>query len=208
MEKKLVITIERQYGSGGRMLGETLSDQLGIPYYCDDIISMSSQQSAVAERFFRMNDEKASRNAFFRKARNATDKPSVEGNITKPENLFRFESETIRSMAEESSCILIGHCSNFVLRAADFGPFESFYVYCDLSKQIKRVIDLEGIGVEEALKRIQTINRQRENYYKYYTGDNWDDLTLYDMMLNTTNLTIPQTAELVKCYLKLRGYDL
>ena len=119
MDKKLVITIEREYGSGGRVLGKTLSEQLGIPYYDDDIIRKASEQSAVGEQFFRAYDEKAGKNPrFFGQAKNVTGKPQVDANITKPENLFRFEAETIRTLASEGPCILIGRCSDFILESA------------------------------------------------------------------------------------------
>ena len=129
MDKKLVITIEREYGSGGRVLGKTLSEQLGIPYYDDDIIRKASEQSAVGEQFFRAYDEKAGKNPlFFGQAKNVTGKPQVDANITKPENLFRFEAETIRTLASEGPCILIGRCSDFILESAEFENFISLFV--------------------------------------------------------------------------------
>ena len=209
MDKKLVITIEREYGSGGRVLGKTLSEQLGIPYYDDDIIRKASEQSAVGEQFFRAYDEKAGKNPlFFGQAKNVTGKPEVNANITKPENLFRFEAETIRPLASEGPCILIGRCSDFILESAEFENYISLFVYCDLPDKIRRVIKVDGVDSEEAVRRIQKINKQRRDYYRYYTGNNWGDPALYDLMLNTSNITIPQSAELVKLYLKLRGFEL
>lgn len=209
MDKKLVITIEREYGSGGRVLGRTLSEQLGIPYYDDDIIKMSSEHSAFGEQYFRMNDEKPGRRPLlFGGAKNVMDKPSLDSNITRPENLFRFEAETIRKLADQGPCILIGRCSDFVLSSTEFEEFISLFVYCDLSDKIRRVIKVDGVDTEEALRRIQSINKQRRSYYRYYTGNSWGDPSLYDLMLNTSHITISQTAELVKQYLRFRGYAL
>ena len=208
MAKLPVITIEREYGSGGRVLGQTLSEKLGIPYYDDDIIRMASEKSMVGEQFFRLNDEKPGKSPlFFKGAVNVTDKPSLTGNITKPENLFRFEAEVIRGLADQGPCILIGRCSDYVLYSTEFESFISLFVYCDLSDKIRRVIKVDGVDTEEALSRIQRINRQRKSYYRYYTGNNWGDLTLYDLPVNTSHITIPQTAELVLHYLRLRGYE-
>ena len=163
MDKKLVITIEREYGSGGRVLGKTLSEQLGIPYYDDDIIRRASEQSAVGEQFFRAYDEKAGKNPlFFGQAKNVTGKPEVNANITKPENLFRFEAETIRTLASEGPCILIGRCSDFILESAEFENYISLFVYCDLPDKIRRVIKVDGVDSEEAVRRIQKINKQRK----------------------------------------------
>ena len=208
MAKLPVITIEREYGSGGRVLGQTLSEKLGIPYYDDDIIRMASEKSMVGEQFFRLNDEKPGKSPlFFKGAKNVPDKPSLPGNITKPETLFRFEAEVIRGLADQGPCILIGRCSDYVLYSTEFENFISLFVYCDLSDKIRRVIKVDGVDTEEALSRIQRINRQRKSYYRYYTGNNWGDLTLYDLPVNTSHITIPQTAELVLHYLRLRGYE-
>ncbi len=208
MSKKLVITIEREYGSGGRVLGKELSAQLGIPYYDDDIIRKASEQSAVGEQYFRAVDEKAGmKSLFFGQAKNAIGKPVLDAGITRPENLFRFEAETIRSLADEGPCILIGRCSDFILDSTEFGEFISLFVYCGLSDRIRRVIKVDGVDSEEAVRRIQKINKQRRDYYRYYTGNNWGDPALYDLMLNTSNITIPQSAELVIHYLRLRGYE-
>ena len=209
MDSRLVITIEREYGSGGRVLGKTLSEQLGIPYYDDDIIRKASEQSAVGEQFFREYDEKAGKTPLiFGQAKNAIGKPQVDSKITRPENLFRFEAETIRHLALEGPCILIGRCSDFILETAEFDNFISLFVYCDLPDKIRRVIKVDGVDSNEAIRRIQKINKQRRDYYRYYTGNNWGDPALYDLMLNTSHITIPQSAELVKLYLKLRGYEL
>ena len=209
MAKLPVITIEREYGSGGRVLGKVLSEQLKIPFYDDDIIIKASEKSMVGEQYFRMNDEKPGKSSWlFSGVRRAMDKPDVEGTrITSPDNLFRFEADVIRSLAEEGPCILIGRCADFVLDSADFKDYISLFVYCGLQDKIRRVIKVDGVDTEEAINRIQRINRQRKSYYRYYTGNHWGDPALYDLPLNTSNITIPQSAELVKLYLKLRGYE-
>ena len=208
MEKKLVITIEREYGSGGRVLGQQLSELLGIEYYDDDIIKTASETSAVGEQYFRLYDEKPAKNPLiFGSARNINEKPDTGARITRPENLFKFEAEAIRQIANRESCILIGRCADFILDSCEFGDFISLFVYCNMADKVRRVIKVDGVDTEEALRRIQKINRQRRDYYRYYTGNTWGDPNLYDFVVNTSNITIPQTAELVMHYLRLRGYD-
>ena len=204
MKQHLVITIEREYGSGGRLLGKALSEELGIPYYDDEIIRTASEHSAVGEEYFRLNDEKPGKR-LFGQARDVIGKPRVAGNITNPDNLFRFEAEAIRKMADRGSCIFIGRSADFVLDATEFGEFVSLFVYCDMTSKVRRVMEVDAVDAEEAMSRIQKINRQRRDYCRYYTGNNWGDPMLYDLPLNTTKLTIPQTAELVKTYLRFRG---
>lgn len=204
MKQHLVITIEREYGSGGRLLGKALSEELGIPYYDDEIIRTASEHAAVGEEYFRLNDEKPGKR-LFGQARDVIGKPRVAGNITNPDNLFRFEAEAIRKMADRGSCIFIGRSADFVLDATEFGEFVSLFVYCDMTSKVRRVMEVDAVDAEEAMSRIQKINRRRRDYCRYYTGNNWGDPMLYDLPLNTTKLTIPQTAELVKTYLRFRG---
>lgn len=204
MKQHLVITIEREYGSGGRLLGKALSEELGIPYYDDEIIRTASEHAAVGEEYFRLHDEKPGK-SLFGQARDVIGKPRVAGNITNPDNLFRFEAEAIRKMADRGSCIFIGRSADFVLDATEFGEFVSLFVYCDMASKVRRVMEVDAVDAEEAMSRIQKINRQRRDYCRYYTGNNWGDPMLYDLPLNTTKLTIPQTAEIVKIYLRFRG---
>ena len=208
MDKKLIITINREYGSGGRIIGQQLSEKLGIPYYDDEIIKMASEHSAVAEQYFRMNDEKPGHNILQRiigGIKNANNKPSIGDDIVSPDNLFRFESEVIRELVASESCILIGRCADFVLSSAGENDFVSLFVYADLSKKVDRVMEVDGVDAKEALKRVQKNNRIRKEYYKYYTGDEWDDMTHYDLPLNTSKISLDAGVELILQYLKLRG---
>jgi len=195
MDKKLIITINREYGSGGRIIGQQLSEKLGIPYYDDEIIKMASEHSAVAEQYFRMNDERPGHNILQRiigGIKNANNKPSIGDDIVSPDNLFRFESEVIRELVASESCILIGRCADFVHSSAGVDDFISLFVYADLSKKVDRVMEVDGVDAKEALRRVQRNNRIRKEYYKYYTGDEWDDMTHYDLPLNTSKISLEE----------------
>ena len=208
MDKKLIITINREYGSGGRIIGQQLSEKLGIPYYDDEIIKMASEHSAVGEQYFRMNDEKPGHNILQRiigGIKNANNKPSIGDDIVSPDNLFRFESEVIRELVASESCILIGRCADFVLSSAGEDDFVSLFVYADLSKKVDRVMEVDGVDAKVALRRVQRNNRSRKEYYKYYTGEEWDDMTHYDLPLNTSKITLEQGVDLILEYLRIRG---
>lgn len=210
MAAKLLITINREYGSGGRLIGKALSEKLGIPYYDDDIIKMASEYSAVGEQYFRMNDERPGNNLLKKiigNIKNSWDKPSLDEKITSPDNLFKFESEVIRKISDEESCIFIGRCSDFVLSSFGNDDFISLFVYSDLPTKVRRVMDVDGVDTKEALTRVQKINKQRRAYYKYYTGDEWDDMRHYDLPINTSKIDIETACQLIINYLKLRGYN-
>ena len=210
MKRKLIITINREYGSGGKIIGQKLSQKLGIPYYDDDIIKLASENSAVGEEFFRMNDEKPGNNILYKiigGLKTALNKPTIKDDITNPDNLFRFESEVIRELANEESCILIGRCADFVLESSGFEDFVNLYVYSDLPTKLRRVMEVDGVDTKEALLRVQKINKSRSEYYRYYTGESWDDMNRYDLTINTTKLELDAASELVIKYLSLLGSD-
>jgi cytidylate kinase len=209
LKKNVVITIDRLYGSGGRIMGQRLSEELGIPYYNGEILKMASEESAVGEQLFRLNDEKAGNNLFFRAIgglKSSLDEPSLDDDITSPENLFRFQAKVIRQVAANQSCIIMGRCADFVLDAANQENLVKLFVYCDLSSCIRRVEEVDKVDAREALRRVNRISKERRDYYKYYTGKEWEDMANYDLPINTSALSVDEAMELVKKYLQLKGY--
>lgn len=209
LKKKVIITIDRLYGSGGRIMGRRLSEELGIPFYDEEILKMASEDSAVGEQFFRLNDEKAGNNLFFRAVgglKSSLDEPSIDDDITSPENLFRFQAKAIRQVAEKESCIIMGRCADYVLEAARQEELVRLFVYADLSSCIRRVEEVDRVDAREALRRVNRISKERRDYYKYYTGKDWEDMANYDFPINTSALTVEEALELVKRYLQLKGY--
>lgn len=212
-KSKLVITIERQYGSGGRIVGKRLAEELGIPYYDDEILSMTAEKSAVGERYFRLADEKAGNNLLRKIVRSMrhlpTDGPKTEGDVTSPENLFRFQSEVIRELAETESCVIIGRCADFILEAAGKEDLVKIFVYADIPTCVRRTMEVDGIlDTKEALAKLNKITKQRREYHKYFTGKEWEDVNNYDLPINSTKLELDQIVEMIKNYIRMIGYDI
>lgn len=208
-ENEFVITIDRQYGSGGRIVGKKLSEELGIPFYDQEILKMASEESAVGEQFFRLNDEKAGNNLLYRAIgglKSSLEEPSVEDGITSPENLFRFQAACIRKVAADGPCIIMGRCADYVLEAEGKAQLARLFVYADIPTCIRRVVEVDGVDVREALKRVNRISKERRDYYKYYTGKDWEDMANYDLPINTTRLELEEAVALIKEYLKIRKY--
>lgn len=209
-EKEFIITIDRQYGSGGRIVGKKLSEELGIPFYDQKILKMASEESAVGEQFFRLNDEKAGNNLIYRAIgglKSSLLEPSVEDGITSPENLFRFQAEVIRKVAAESPCIIMGRCADYVLEAAGKAQLVRLFVYADIPTCTRRVMEVDGVDAREALKRVNKISKERRDYYKYYTGKDWEDMANYDFPINTSCLELDETVTLIKEYIKIRKFN-
>lgn len=212
-KSKLVITIERQYGSGGRIVGKRLAEELGIPYYDDEILSMTSEKSAVGERYFRLADEKAGNNLLRKIVRSMrhlpVDGPKTEGDVTSPENLFRFQSEVIRELAETESCVIIGRCADFILEAAGKEDLVKIFVYADIPTCVRRTMEVDGIlDTKEALSKLNKITKQRREYHKYFTGKEWEDVNNYDLPINSTKLELDQIVDMIKNYIRMIGYDI
>ena len=212
---KLVITIERQYGSGGRIVVKKLAEDLNIPFYDDEILSMTAEKSAVGERYFRLADEKAGNNLLRKIVGNLHlpsgifDEPKKEGDVTSPDNLFRFQSEVIRELAAAQSCVIVGRCADYILETAGKEDLIKIFVYADISTCVRRTQETDGItDTKEALNKLNKITKQRRAYHKYFTGKEWEDLTNYDLPINASKLELDQVVELIKDYIRMVGYDI
>ena len=207
--QNLIITIEREYGSGGRIMGKKLSEELKMPFYDDDLISIASEKSAVGEQYFRMADEKAGNNPFFRLGGGRKidlTEPNPDGKLTSPDNLFRFQAQVIHELAEKEPCIFVGRAAGYILdQFEDIENLVRIFVYSDFVTRVQRVIEVDTIDEERAKKRIHKIERERKNYYKYFTESDWYDMQNYDLTINTTRFTLDQAVDLVKEYIRLKG---
>jgi len=202
------ITINRLYGSGGRIMGKMLSRELGIPFYDEEILKMASEESAIGEQYFRLNDEKAGNNLFFRALgglKTSLEEPSLDDDITSPENLFRFQARMIRRVASEQPCIIMGRCADFVLESAGSKNLVRLFIYADSTTCIRRVMEVDGVDTKEALRRANRISKERRDYYKYYTrGKNWKDPVNYDLTLNSSKVGWDNCVKLIKDYLNMK----
>ncbi len=172
-----VITINREYGSGGRYVGKILSEMLKVPCYDKEIISLSAEKSGLDNDFIKENEE--SRKSYY-----GTDN-----------DIFIAESKVIKNIAKNPS-IIIGRCSNYVLR--NNKKIINVFLYSDMKNKEKRVTKYYNIPKENAKKQIEKINKQRAKYYKFYTGCKWNDIENYDIALNTDVLGVNKTAEVLK----------
>ncbi len=209
---RLVITIAREYGSGGRTVGKQLAERLGIHFYDQDILKVTSEKSAVGVEYFRLADEKAGNNILRRIVGNVREtpagKPRIEGKVTSRDNLFRFQSEVIRELADTESCVIVGRCADYTLSAAGKEDLIRLYVYADADVCAKRVMERDGIsGYKDALDKCSRIDRERREYYRYFTGRNWEDTENFDLMINSTKMEFEQVTDLILDYIRLRGYD-
>jgi len=199
-----VITIARSYGSGGRRMGKLLAQELGYEYYDREILRIASDESGISEEIFRKADENQ-RMPLFRLARelyNGEVIPPDSDDFISNENLFRYQAKIIRELAATRNCVIVGRCANVILR--DRENVINVFVSAPMVDCVRRVMQTEGLDLEEAEKKIRKIDKRRSDYYKYFTGRQWRDASLYDLCLNTGDMSEQKCVNLVRAYMKAR----
>lgn len=198
----IIITIGRAFGSGGRELGRRLSEDLGIAYYDQEIITEIATRTSLSEQYVRQVIERKPIVSFpihIGTTLNTTVNPVMQ----QTNAVFQEQCNILREMADKSDCVIVGRCGDYILR--EHRPFRVF-VYADMASRIIRCREKgpegEGLSDRELEKRIREIDRRRASYYEFYTGQKWGDRDNYDLCINTTGLVIkdftPALAALIR----------
>lgn len=201
---RLVITIARSYGSGGRTMGKLLAKELGIGYYDRELVRLASDKSGVNEALFGQVDEKIKSPSIFARAKRVSTKEALlpdSEDFVSEDNLFLLQADVIRELAATEDCVIVGRCADHVLR--DNPDVIRLYCYAPLEDCMERERQLSGLNDREIMKKIERIDRERADYYKRYTGKNWNDAGNYDLCLNTASMSYPELISVVKAYIKV-----
>ena len=193
MNKDIIITIGRQFGSGGKCVAEVLGRKLGIPVYDQELIMKAAQESGFSAEFFEQSDEK--RRFFSLSSIFATAYSSETENYMSDKGLFRIQCETIRNIAAQGSAIIVGRCSDYVLR--DMENKLDVFLTSPLEKRAARVAERQGIDYAKAMETVEREDRNREEYYNYYTFGNWGVASNYDLCIDASLLGIENTADFI-----------
>lgn len=206
--KKTIITIARQYGSGGREIGERVAELLGIPKYDKEFVTMAAEQeSALDPRALEKVDERATSSLLYTLAMgsNMFHTPHISPALPLNDRLFAIQCSIIRNLAEEHSCVMIGRCADYVLRE---NPDRlSVFIYADIDARKKRVAERHNVKESEAIDIINKTDRRRASYYNFYTGNKWGKYDNYHIAINSTVLGIEGTARLIADMAKIRGTE-
>ena len=193
MKKDIIITIGRQFGSGGKCVAEVLGRKLGIPVYDQELIMKAAQESGFSSEFFEQSDEK--RRFFSLSSIFATAYSSETENYMSDKGLFRIQCETIRNIAGQGSAVIVGRCSDYVLR--DMENKLDVFLTSPLEKRAARVAERQGIDYAKALETVEREDRNREEYYNYYTFGNWGVASNYDLCIDSDKLGDEGTADMI-----------
>lgn len=186
-----VITISRQYGSGGRDIGLALAKKLGIPYYDNELITMAAKESGFAPELFKNADQNASNSLLFSLSMYGT----ATGTFNMPlgDQVFLIQSDIIKKVANEGPCIIIGRCADYILR--DFPNSLSIFLHAPLNQRLERAIDSYGADPLRAKDLVVKADKKRAVYYTHFTGEKWGAAENYHVTVDTARLGLDGTAE-------------
>ncbi len=197
-----VITISRGFGSGGRTIGKMLSEDLGMKYYDKDLIRLASEESGINERFFGLVDEKL-KGSFLRKG------GVYKGDVISPDspeftsdqNLFNYQAKIIKQLADKEPAIIVGRCADYILRDRD--DVIRVFIYSDMVTAVKNVVNMYGVSEKEAQRLIVKTDKERSEYFKHYTGQDWENAKNYNLCLDTSRLSYDECVEIIKGYINI-----
>lgn len=204
-----VITIGRQFGSGGRELAKVLSQKLGIPYYDKELLMQAAKESGISENFFVNNDERmpSFNNGIMPYGYGVNGMTWYSTNTSiSDDNLYRTQSDFIRAIAAKGPCVIVGRTADYVLR--DHPNVINLFLTADIEDCIARVQRRGECGDHaKARKLVERTNKLRASFYNFYTDKKWGDTASYDLCINSSRIAISEIAELVVEYLKRRVKD-
>lgn len=186
VKEHVVITISREYGSGGRYVGRLVAEKLGLKLYDKEFIQRLSEKTGLSSEYIEKEEQK-------RTALDNLDTPYA--GVSSTDSLFIEESNLIKELAQKESCVIVGRCADFILK--DTKNVFNVFIYSSMENKIKRATEFYGLSNKEAEKEIKRINKLRSNHYKYYTGNNWGEASNYDLCINSDTFGVEKTADLI-----------
>jgi len=201
MEKKIIITIGRQFGSGGKCVADALGQKLGIPVYDNELITKAAQDSGFSAELFVQSDEK--RRFFSLSSIFAGNYSADTENYMSDKGLFKMQCHTIRKIAEQGSAIIVGRCSDYILR--DMDCVLDVFLTSPAEVRAERVSERMGISMEKAVEMVEEKDKGRSEYYNYYTFGNWGVASTYDLCIDSSILGIDGTADFIIDFARKAG---
>ncbi len=209
-KQPIVITIGRQFGSGGRELGRKLADRLGYDYYDKELLREAARHAGVSEEFFARNDERfpSFLNGVFSFAFGLSTVNCYAGSTSiSDDSLYRAQSDFIHSLADKKPCVIVGRTSDYVLR--DHSRLVNLFVHAPIEARVSRIMSRSDSDMtpEKARAKAAKVNKLRASYYNFYTDKTWGDAASYDLSLDTSLMPMDELVEVIVEYLRRRFPD-
>lgn len=207
MSKNTIITIGRQYGSGGREIGQKLAEKLGIAFYDKELLAIASKKSGIHEDLLGSLDEKPTSSLLYSLVMGTYTFGAVTSNMDMPINdkLFIAQCDVMKEIAQKESAVIVGRCADYILR--DVAPCINLFFYADFEKRAERIARTRDLTMEKAKELITKTDKQRASYYNFYSSEKWGKAQSYHLCIDTASVGIDGTVELLKHYVDLRNSD-
>lgn len=200
MNQHKIITISRQYGSGGRIVGKQLAEALGIPFYDNELITLAAEKTGLSVDCFKDAEKTSAGNLFF-SLTSLT--PAMDSyGLPLSEKIFLVQSQVIKEVAEQGPCVIVGRSANYVL--SDNPNCINIFLQADLPDRVQRAVSAYGQDAEGAEAMVLKTDKRRANYYNYFTGQKWGKAENYDLILNTSRMSLDHVVEVLKTYVSYR----
>ena len=191
-----IITISRQYGSGGRFIAKLLAEKLGIPYYDNDLITMAARESGYSEAIFE-KAEQLSTHSFLYSLSMFGSTDGIYG-LPLADKVYLAQSDIIKKCADKGPCVIVGRCSDYVLK--EYDNVLNFFIHSDEQSKIARAVKYYGIEADKAASELKKKDKKRANYYNYYTSQSWGDFSNYHVSLNSDAVGIDAAVDILASY--------
>lgn len=199
-----IITITRQFGSGGHDIGKALSEKLDIPFYDKELISIAAKESGIAPEVFETVDEKATNSLLYSLSmgfNHYSNGFTATEDLPFNDRLYILQHKIIKELAEKENFVVVGRCADYVLR--ENPNVVKVYIYADIESRIKRAVERHDIDSVRAKQAVVKADKNRANYYSFYSGKKWGLADNYDLCINSTNLTVDQAVEVILSYINI-----
>ncbi len=198
MKENLIITISRQYGSGGREIGRRLAERLGIPYYDKELIILAAERSGYARSLFEEADQKASNSMIFSLMRAGSMVNSYD--LPLNDKIYLIQSGVIQQVARQGACVIVGRCADYVLQ--DRFPCVNVFIHAALQKRMDRAVKVYGLSPDDVQSVLLKTDKRRETYYNYYTGRKFGDARNYTLSLDSLGVGIENAVRVMADYVE------
>ncbi len=199
--KKIIINVGRQIGSGGHIIAERLAEDFGCKCYDRELLNLAAKESGFSEKFFEQNDEqKGFFQSLFHTHLPFLSDSNFYHNDFSQEGLYKFQSDAIKKAADEGSCVFVGRTADYVLR--EYENVVNVFITADMEDRIRAVGGRRGITPEAARKYIESHEDERASYYNYYTGKKWGHSESYDLCVNSSHLGLEETERFIAEFIK------
>ncbi len=199
-----LVTISRQYGSGGRIIGGLVAEKLGVPLYDKEIIDIACEKSGLSREVIESAELRAKSNFTYTLSSAISFGDSMVGDpMSFNEKLFLAQFDIIEQIGELGQGVIVGRCADYILKSIQ--NVTNVFLYAEMEERIRRCTEVYKDDPDEVKKKIATYDKARANYYNYHTSQKWGQCSNYNICINTSRLTEEQVADMIVEYVKMRN---